>query len=457
MSQPPHFESYLTSVVRPIHQTTREERNRLIEQTKFNLFQIPARSVTLDLLTDSGTGAISNEQLGEIITGDESYAGSESFQKMQSVVCELTGFPHLLPTHQGRGAENVLYSTLIKPGDLIPGNTHFDTTKGHIEFRKGEAIDCTIAESRDPKNLHPFKGNIDLDKLEAVLKSSREKIPLVLITVTCNSGGGQPVSLENIQGVKRLCQKYGVRLFFDIARFAENAWFIKTREPACQNLSIREIGRKMFEGADGVAMSAKKDGLSAMGGFLAFRDEELYRRCSVLSILFEGYLTYGGMSGGTMAAIAQGLMEATEFDYLETRIRQVTRFGEKLRSYEIPIVEPVGGHAVYVNAGEFFPHLLPSQFPAQVLAVEMYLEGGIRGVEIGTVQADRDPKTGKNRHPALELYRLAVPRRSLTDSHLDYVAWALKSIRERREQVRGLEITWEAPVLRHFTCQFKRI
>lgn len=414
--------------------------------------------VMFDLLTDSGTGAISNRQLAELVTGDESYAGSASFEKLRDAVADITSFPFVVPTHQGRAAENVLYSALVHAGDVIPGNTHFDTTKGHIEFRKAQAIDCTIAESRDPQFQHPFKGNIDCNRLETLLRTTpREKIPFVLITVTCNSGGGQPVSLENIQAVKTLCKQYGVRCFLDMARFAENAYFIKTREPAYREWPIRKICSAMFADADGVTMSAKKDGLAAMGGFIAVRDEELYRQCTVFSILFEGYVTYGGMTGGTMAEVAQGLYEATEFDYLQSRVEQVGRFAERLQEYGVPIVEPVGGHAVFIDAGRFCPHLPPAHYPGQALGVAAFIEGGVRGVEIGTVMADRDPATRADRHPPLELLRLAIPRRTFTDNHLAYVAHVFGQLLKTREQIHGLEITREAPIMRHFTCQFREI
>ncbi|MBI2500111.1 MAG: tryptophanase [Deltaproteobacteria bacterium] len=456
MSSP--FESYITSVIRPIHQTTREERLKIIQEVRYNLFKIPSKYVMIDLLTDSGTGGISNQQLAELILGDESYAGSASFEKMKEAVYEVTGFDYLIPTHQGRGAENVLCSTLVKEGDIVPGNSHFDTTKGHIEFRKATAVDCTIDAAREPTTQHPFKGNLDLEKLEEVLRSTpREGIPFVLITVTCNSGGGQPVSLENIRGVAELCKRYGVRLFFDMARFAENAYFIKSREPAFKDWSILKICREMFSQADGATMSAKKDAISAMGGFLALRDEELYQKCSVYSILFEGYLTYGGMTGGTMGVVAQGLREVTDEEYLRTRIMQVAQFGEGLQRREIPIIEPVGGHAIYIDAKRFLPPIPQSEYPAQALAVAAYIEGGIRGVEVGTVLADRDPRTGENRYPALEMVRLAIPRRTFSDNHLRYVAEVFEQLLRNRDQIRGLKITWEAPVLRHFTCQFELI
>lgn len=452
------MESYVTSVVRPLNQTTRDDRIRYIREAKYNLFKIPSKFVTIDLLTDSGTGAISNQQLAELILGDESYAGSASFDALQQTVQKITGFEYLIPTHQGRGAENVLHSTLVHPGDVVPGNTHFDTTKGHIEFRKAQAVDCTIDEAKDPESLHPFKGNVDLQKLETVLQSTpREKIPFVLVTVTCNSGGGQPVSLTNIQEVGKLCKRYGIQLFFDMARFAENSYFIKTREEKYKHVSIPEICRLMFAESDGATMSAKKDGISAMGGFLALRDRELYQRCSVYSILFEGYLSYGGMTGGTMGVVSQGLQEAMDVEYLRSRVEQVARFGENLRQQEVPTVLPVGGHAVYIDAKRFLPHVPVSQYPAQALAVAAYVEGGIRSVEIGTVLADRDPITRKNRHPPLELVRLAIPRRTYSDNHLAYVSNLFGKLLRNRRNISGLRITWEAPVLRHFTCEFEEV
>ena len=449
------FEPYLISVARPIAITSRKEREQIIKECHYNLFKIPSQKVMIDLLTDSGTGAISNKQLAGIILGDESYAGSRSFEKMLAAIEDITGFKYVIPTHQGRGAESVLHSTLIKEGNIIPGNTHFDTTKAHIEFRKGVAVDVTIDEAKDPSLYHPFKGNLDLEKLEKVLKETpKENIPFVLITVTCNSGGGQPVSLDNIKGVKSLCKAYGVKLFFDMARYAENAYYIKTREEKYCALSIREIIQEMFKDSDGATMSAKKDAIVAMGGFLALRHEALYQQCAVYSILFEGYLTYGGMTGGTMETIAQGLYEGIDYHYLEARIGQVARFSELLKDVGIPIIEPVGGHAVYVNAGKMLPQIPPDQYPAQALGVAAYIEGGIRGVEIGTVLADRDPITRQERHPNLELLRLAIPRRTFTDNHMDYTAKSFKKIHATKESLKGLRITWEAPILRHFTCEF---
>lgn len=458
MKKPVFFESYISSVVRPLHHTTQEERLSLIQTVKYNLFKIPSKMVMIDLLTDSGTGAISNQQLAEIVSGDEAYAGSDSFQKMKNAIKDIMGFEYVIPTHQGRAAEHVLANALIKEGDIVPGNTHFDTTKGHIEFRKAQAIDCTIDEARDPNSQHPFKGNVDLKKLEVLLKTNPvTNIPFVLVTVTCNSCGGQPVSLDNILAVKALCHEYGVRFMLDIARYAENAYFIKTRESKYADWSIRQICTAMFKEADGAMMSAKKDAISAMGGFLALKDHELYQNCSVYSILFEGYLTYGGMTGGTMAALAQGLYEAIEFDYLKTRVEQVQRFGKLLRDQGVPLVEPIGGHAVYIDAKSFLPKIPASQYPAQALAATAYVKGGIRGVEVGTVLADRDPKTRQNRHPSLELLRLAVPRRTYSDNHLAYTADIFCELLKKSDTIRGLKITWEPPILRHFSCEFAEV
>lgn len=450
------FESYVTSVVRPLPMSTRAERETLIREADYNLFKLPSPKVSFDLLTDSGTGAISNEQLAAIITGDESYAGSVSFAKMRDVINSLTGFEYVIPTHQGRGAENVLCSALVKKGDVVPGNAHFDTTKGHIEFRGATAVDCTIDDAKDPSNPHPFKGNVDLAKLEQVFRDTpADRIPFVIVTITCNTGGGQPVSLDNIIAVKEMCHQYGVRIMFDIARFAENAYFIKTRESKYSNLTIPQICQKIFEDADAVTMSAKKDAIVAMGGFLAMKDATLYEKCSVFGVMFEGYLTYGGMTGGTMAALAQGLRESTDFKYLQSRVGQVARFGDALRCLDVPMVEPIGGHAVYIDAKRFLPHIPQSQFPAQALAVAAYIEGGVRGVEVGTVLADRDPVTRENRYPALELVRLAIPRRTYSDNHLNYVAGVFGDLYKNRSTIRGLEMTWEAPVMRHFTCKFR--
>jgi len=426
-----------------------------MRNASYNMFNLRSEQVFIDLLTDSGTGAMSDLQWGAIMTGDESYAGASSYYKLKDAIKDITGFGYFLPTHQGRAAENVLFSVLIKEGDVIPGNAHFDTTKGHIEFRKAKAVDCTVAYARDIRVIDPFKGNADLEMLEQVLKDTpREKLGCIVMTVTNNTSGGQPVSMANLRGVRELADRYGALVVIDSARFAENAWFIKTRETGYADKSIREITREMFSYADAMTMSSKKDAIVNMGGFIGMKDRELFRKASTFNIMFEGYITYGGMSGRDMNALAQGLYEGTEFEYLSARIGQVERLGEQINAAGIPVQMPIGGHAVFIDAGKFFPHIPSSEFPAQRLAVEIYLEGGIRGTEIGTLLADRDPVTRENRDPGLELVRLAIPRRVYTDNHMDYVAAAVKNVWERRNSIkRGLAIKWEAPIMRHFTVE----
>jgi len=442
-----------------IRQSTPEERKEWIKKAKYNLFNLKSDYVYIDLLTDSGTNAMSDKQWAEIMVGDESYAGARSYYKLKKSVEEILGFQRFIPTHQGRAAENVLFSAMLKAGDIVPGNSHFDTTKGHIEFRKAKAVDCTIDEAFDTTKEHPFKGNIDMEKLETVLKANkRDDIPLVILTVTCNSAGGQPVSMSNIKETAYMCRKYNIPLFFDAARFAENAYFIKIREKGYEKKSIKEIVKEMFSYVDGFTMSAKKDGITNIGGLVGFRNEELMKKVSVFSILFEGYLTYGGLAGRDLGALAQGLRESTEYDYLESRVGQVAFLGERCKEYGIPMQEPFGGHAVFVDAKRFFPHIPQSEYVAQLLAVELYIEGGIRGVEIGTLLADRDPETGKDRYPKLELLRLAIPRRVYTNNHMDYTAAALRNVYERREHLKkGLKIVQEAPILRHFTVELERL
>ena len=402
---------------------------------------------------------MSDRQWAALMTGDESYAGSSSYFHLKEKVSDLFGFEYFLPVHQGRAAENVLFSVLLKEGDLVPGNSHFDTTKGHIEFRKARAIDCTIDEAFDTTHPHPFKGNIDLNKLQLVLDSyPREQVPLIIVTVTCNSSGGQPVSMENLRQVKNLANRYNVPVVFDSARFAENAWFIQQREPGYAQKSIREIVHEMYSYADGMTMSCKKDGLVNIGGILAMRNQEWFERASMFNIMFEGFITYGGMAGRDMNALAVGLDEVITTDYLETRINQVHYLGNKLIDMGIPIQEPIGGHAVFVDARRFLAHVPKEEYIAQALAVELYLEAGIRGVEVGTLLADRDPQTRENRYPALEFLRLALPRRTYTNNHLDVVAVALANLYERRDTIaHGFRITHEAPVMRHFTVRLERV
>ncbi|MBU1370092.1 MAG: tryptophanase, partial [Bacteroidetes bacterium] len=422
------------------------------------LFNLKSNQVFVDLLTDSGTGAMSDRQWSEMMLGDESYAGASSYYKLKDAISTITGFPYFLPTHQGRAAENVLFSALIKSGDLIPGNAHFDTTKGHIEFRKATAVDCTIDEASNTTLDHPFKGNIDLKKFEKVLAGNpAERIPMIIITVTCNTSGGQPVSMANIKAVSEMARNYGVRVIFDAARFAENAYFIQQREAGYHEKSIREIVLEMFSYGDGMTMSSKKDAIVNMGGFIALRDQGLFREASVFNIMFEGFITYGGMSGRDMNALAQGLYEGTEFDTLDTRIKQVAYLGKLLHEVGIPVQYPFGGHAIFVDAKRFLPQLPKEQFAAQTLAVELYVEGGVRGVEIGAIMADRDPVSRENRYPELELLRLAIPRRTYTNNHIAYVAAALINVWERRNEITsGYQITYEAPIMRHFTVELEK-
>lgn len=455
----PFAESYKIKMVEPIRRSTREEREQWIKQANYNLFKLKSEQVFIDLLTDSGTGAMSDRQWSEMMLGDESYAGASSFFKLKNAIQDITGFEYFLPTHQGRAAENVLFSAMVKAGDIIPGNSHFDTTKGHIEFRHAKAIDCTIDEAFNTTIMHPFKGNVDLNKLEAVYKSApREKIPFTVVTITCNSSGGQPVSMANMKAVKELSDKYGIPVIFDSARFAENAYFIKIREEGYDKKSVREIVAEMFRYADAMTMSSKKDAIVNMGGFIGMRDEALYKKASTFNIMFEGYITYGGMSGRDMNALAQGLYEGTEFDYLETRINQVAYLGNKLLEYGVPVQQPFGGHAIFVDAKRFLPHLPKEEFQSQTLAVELYLEGGVRAVEIGALLADRDPETRENRFPALELLRLTIPRRVYTNNHMDYVAAALGNVYKRSSSItKGLKIVNEAPIMRHFTVDLARV
>ena len=454
----PFAESYKIKMVESVRRTTREQREQWIKEAKYNLFNLKSDYVYIDLLTDSGTGAMSDKQWSEMMLGDESYAGARSYTKMKDAISEIFGFPYFLPTHQGRAAENVLFTVLIKEGNVVPGNSHFDTTKGHIEYRKAKAIDCTIDEAFDTTLEHPFKGNVDLNKLEAVYKKyGKEQIPVTVITVTCNSSGGQPVSMKNLKEVYEMSQKYGIRVMFDSARFAENAYFIKVREEGYADKTIKEIVREMYQYTDIATMSSKKDAIVNMGGFIGFKDQALFREATTFNIMFEGYITYGGMSGRDMNALAQGLREGTEFEYLETRVKQVEYLGKKLREYGIPVQYPIGGHAVFVDAKKFLPNVPVSELQAQTLGVELYIEGGVRGVEIGTLLADRDPVTRENRYPELELLRLAIPRRVYTNNHMDYIAAALKNVWDRRESITsGLNIVWEAPIMRHFTVEMEK-
>jgi len=455
----PYAEPYKIKVVEKLYRSTQKERTKWLKEANYNLFNLKSEHVFIDCLTDSGTGAMSDEQWSEMMIGDESYAGSRSFEKLKKTVQRITGFKYFLPTHQGRAAENVLFSALVKEGDIVPGNTHFDTTKGHIEFRKAHAIDCTIDEAFDTSIYHPFKGNVDLHKLEKVFKDNpKEKIPFIIVTITCNSAGGQPVSMENTKAVSKLCKQYGIPLYFDSARFAENAYFIKIREEAYADKSIKEIAHELFSYGDGMTMSAKKDGLVNMGGFIALNNEKVYKEATVFNIMFEGFITYGGMNGRDMGALAVGLDEATEFDYLESRIEQVAYLGQQLADFGVPVQQPFGGHAIFLDANKFVPTIPKEEFRAWSLAMELYIVGGIRGVEIGTILADRDPETRENRFPELEFVRLAIPRRTYTNHHMDYIAVALKNIFDTRAEAKhGYRIIDEAPIMRHFTVKMEKV
>ena len=449
----PFAESYKIKMVEPIYRSTRKQREKWIEDAHYNLFNLKSEQVFIDLLTDSGTGAMSDNQWAAIMQGDESYAGSSSYYHLKEVIKDLFGFEYFLPAHQGRAAENVLFSTLLKEGDVVPGNSHFDTTKGHIEFRKARAIDCTIDEAFNTESDYPFKGNVDLEKLEEVLKSE-VNIPLIVMTLTCNTSGGQPVSMGNLKQVKALAKKYGTTVLFDSARFAENAWFIKKREPEYADKSIKDIVREMYSYADGMTMSSKKDGIVNIGGFLAMSSKDLFEKATTFNIMFEGFVTYGGMAGRDMNALAVGLKEVTHKDYLETRISQVEYLGNKLIDFGIPIQKPIGGHGVFVDAKRFLPNVPKEEYIAQTLAIILYLEAGVRGVEVGTLLADRDPETKDNRYPKLEFLRLAIPRRTYTNSHMDVVAAGLKNVYDMRDEIRtGLKIHKEAPIMRHFTVE----
>lgn len=454
----PFAESWRIKMIEPIRKSTRKEREKWIKEAHYNVFQLPAEQVYIDLLTDSGTGAMSDRQWAAMMIGDESYAGARSFFKLRDTIHRITGFKYVIPTHQGRAAENVLFSALVKEGDFVPGNSHFDTTKGHIESRKATAVDCTIDEAKDTQLELPFKGNVDLAKLEAVMKEHADKVPFIIITVTNNTAGGQPVSMENLKAVRKIADKYGKRIVLDSARFAENAYFIKTREKGYADKSIKEIVKEMFSLADAMTMSAKKDAIVNMGGFIATRHEDWYEAAKVFCIPFEGYLTYGGMNGRDMEALAVGLDENTEFDNLETRIKQVEYLASKLDEYGIPYQRPAGGHAIFVDALKVLTNVPKEEFPAQTLTVELYLEAGIRGCEIGYILADRDPVTRENRFGGLDLLRLAIPRRTYTNNHMDVIAAALKNIYDRRDQIKhGYKIAWEADLMRHFTVKLEKI
>ena len=442
------IEPFRIKSVEPIRRTTAQERQRLLEQAGYNLFLIASDAILIDLLTDSGTAAMSTEQWAAMMRGDESYAGSPSFERFRAAVQNIFGFRHIIPTHQGRAAERILFSVMCRKGSVVPNNTHFDTTRANCEFCGATAIDLPVPEAHQPSVHLPFKGNMDTARLEQLIeREGRERIPLVMLTVTNNSGGGQPVSMENIKTVKRICSRYGIPLYIDACRFAENAYFIKLREHGYAQKTPLEIAREMFSYADGCTMSAKKDGLANIGGFLATNNDSLAQQEKNLLILTEGFPTYGGLAGRDLEAIAVGLTEALDEDYLSYRIASTAYLGEHISREAVPIVQPPGGHAIYIDAREFLPQIPPGQFPGVALAAALYVEGGIRSVEIGTLMFGQ--------HATMDLVRLAIPRRVYTQSHIDYVVEVILEVWRRRAQIRGFELSYQAPFLRHFTARFR--
>ncbi|HUO60999.1 MAG TPA: tryptophanase [Candidatus Acidoferrales bacterium] len=444
------IEPFRIKSVEPIRWTTREEREHLLHNAFYNLFLLPADDVLIDLLTDSGTGAMSTYQWAAVMEGDESYAGSRSFTRFKDSVQDIFGYKHVIPTHQGRAAERILFSCMVKKGDVVPNNTHFDTTRANLEHAGGEALDLVIPEGKQPATVHPFKGNMDVAALEeTIARVGRERVPLVMLTITNNSGGGQPVSMENARAVSAVCKKHGIPLYFDACRFAENAYFIKRREPGYADKTPKQIAQEMFALGDGCTMSAKKDGMANIGGFLCTNDDLLAQQEKDLLILTEGYPTYGGLAGRDLEAIAVGLQEAVSEDYLCYRIASTAYLGNHLHEQGVPIVMPPGGHAVYLDARSFVPHIPLDQFPGVALAAELYLEGGIRSVEIGSLMFGEAAK--------MDLVRLAIPRRTYTQSHIDYVIEVILEVWHKREQIRGLRLTYEPPFLRHFTARMEPV
>jgi tryptophanase len=435
----------------------RNQRQKALERAHYNLFGLHADEVTIDLLTDSGTGSMSSKQWAGMMVGDESYAGSRSFFRFKDAVQHLTGMPEVIPTHQGRAAEKILFTEMLTQNDCVPNNTHFDTTRANVEYQGAEALDLVIAEGLDPETRHPFKGNIDVEALARVIKDDSLTIPLVMITVTNNSGGGQPVSMANVREASELCKANRIPLFLDACRFAENAWFIKTREDGYSERSALEIAQEMFSLVDGCTFSAKKDGLSNIGGFLALRNPDLADKCRNLLILTEGFPTYGGLAGYDLEAIAQGLEEVVDENYLRYRIRSTEYLAESINAAGVPTVQPPGGHAVYIDAKRLLTHIPPSEYPAQALAIELYRQGGVRGVEIGSVMFGKPNADGVETPAAMELVRLAIPRRTYTQSHIDYVGEVVAETARHAVDIPGYRITHQAPWLRHFTAEFEPI
>jgi len=453
-----YAEPYRIKMVEPISLKDRTERKDLIKKAHYNIFNLKAEDIYIDLLTDSGTSAMSANQWAGMMLGDESYAGSRNFYNLQAALQDIFGYKYLVPTHQGRAAENILMSMFVEENQKVAGNMHFDTTEGHIRLRKAQPLNLVIDEGLNTESNHQFKGNVDLERLEKELEANDSYIlPLIIITATCNNNGGQPVSMDNLRNASKLAHKYGRPLFIDAARYAENCYFIQRRDPAYRNKSIRDIAREMFSYADGCTMSSKKDALVNIGGFLAFKDNEgWYEKAVQMQICYEGFRTYGGLAGRDLEAIARGLYEGTEAEYLEDRIGQVNYLGQKLLGIGVPCVTPIGGHGVFVDALRFLPHLSQNFFPAQALVVELYREAGIRGVELGACAFGyTDPVTGKEVYPSQELVRLTIPRRVYTDRHMDFVVKSFEEIAGRRANIRGLEITYQTDILRHFTARFR--
>ncbi len=448
------IEPFRIHSVEPLRMTTPQHRRKAIVEAGYNLFALHSNDVLIDLLTDSGTGAMSRDQWAGVQRGDESYAGSPSYYRFAESVQELFPFRHVIPTHQGRAAEKILFSAIAGPGKVVPNNTHFDTTRANVEATGAEAVDLPAPEAAEPSTPHPFKGNLDVPRLEALLRERAKDVPVVFVTVTNNSGGGQPVSLENLRAVREVCARHGVPLFLDACRFAENAWFIRQREPGQHGRTVRDIAREMASLADGMTMSAKKDGLANIGGWLAMNDDEWAARCRNLLILTEGFPTYGGLAGRDLEAIAQGLREVVNHDYLHYRVRSTEYLGEALIRLDIPIVQPTGGHAVYIDARAMLPHIPPLQYPGQALAVALYESGGVRGCEIGTVMFGLRPD-GTEQPAALDLVRLAIPRRTYTQSHIDYVIEVCAEVAGRASTLPGYRIVEQSPALRHFTARFE--
>ncbi|MCH7613526.1 MAG: tryptophanase [Candidatus Marinimicrobia bacterium] len=450
------IEPFIIKSIEPIHMTNRRDREDFLQQAHYNLFQIRARNVLIDLLTDSGTGAMSSEQWAAVMRGDESYAGSESFERLEATVRELFGFKHVIPTHQGRAAERIMFSVMCKQGDVVPNNTHFDTTRANIEIQEAEAVDLVIPEGENPQTIHPFKGNMDVEKLkELIEKTGSEKIPLCMITVTNNSVGGQPVSMENLKAVRAVLDQYSIPLYLDAARFAENAYFIKLREPGYEHKTVQEIVREMMDIADGCTVSAKKDGLVNIGGLLCTNDDALAQKEKDLLILTEGFPTYGGLAGRDLEAMSVGLQEVLDEDYLKYRLAETQYLGERLVKIGFQIIQPPGGHAIYIDAATTLPHIPPSQYPGQTLAVEFYRAGGIRTCEIGSVMFGKPAENSPTEIPSqLELVRLALPRRTYTQSHIDYVIEIARDVFNRKDKLTGFKIIEQSPHLRHFTAKF---